>query len=128
MVAALQTLYEWDAVGHPLEDCLERQLSERVDDALVAERVRALVDGVAENITEIDTVIQAAATSWPIQQMAVVDRNILRLAVYQLRFAGQAHVGPVINEAVELAKTYGSESSGRFVNGVLGSISLTTAR
>ncbi|MEX2237486.1 MAG: transcription antitermination factor NusB [Dehalococcoidia bacterium] len=127
-VAALQALYEWDVAGHPIEECLERQLKDRIDDEAAAEFAQALVHGVLANQKPIDERIQQAATTWPLADMAAVDRNILRLAVYELLHSERTPIRAAINEAVELAKAYGSESSGRFVNGVLGSISMTATR
>ncbi|MPZ22425.1 MAG: transcription antitermination factor NusB [Dehalococcoidia bacterium] len=124
-VAALQALYEADVAGHPLEECLERQLSERIDDPQAAEMTTELVRGVSANAVAIDETIRKTAPGWKLEQMGAVDRNILRLAVYELLHNNEAPLSPTINDAVELAKTYGGESSGRFVNGVLGAISLT---
>ena len=126
-VAALQALYEWDVAGHPLEDCLERQLNERIAEN-VAAYTRELVRGVAENQARIDETISAAARNRPLDQMGAIDRNVLRLAVHELTSGKGGRVGSVVNEAVELARTYGSESSGRFVKGVLSAINLTAAR
>jgi len=86
--------------------------------------VRELVDGVISHQTKIDQVIEKAAPDWPLEQIAAVDRNILRLGLYELIFADRSDVPAkvAINEAIELAKTFGGESSGRFVNGVLGTV------
>ena len=85
-----------------------------------------LVEGVLNNQTEIDTIISDFAPSWPITQMAIVDRNILRMAIYEMILGGDTPPKVAINEAVELAKVFGSDSSPRFVNGVLGSVMETT--
>ena len=126
-VAALQALYEWDVAGHPLQECLERQLNGRVDGE-VADFTGKLVNGVAENLEGIDAIISEAARKRPLDQMGAIDRNVLRLAVYELRYGKPARIGAIVNEAVELARTYGSESSGRFVKGVLSAINLMPAR
>lgn len=126
-VAALQTLYEWDVAGHSLQECLERQLSERVDEEEVATFTRQLVNGVADNLEPIDAAIGEAARNRPLDQMGAIERNVLRLAVYELRHSKATRIGTVVNEAVELVRTYGSESSGRFVKGVLSAISLMAA-
>ncbi|HET9201136.1 MAG TPA: transcription antitermination factor NusB [Dehalococcoidia bacterium] len=126
-VAALQALYEWDVARHPLQECLERQLQDRVEGE-VADFTRSLVNGVAENLATIDATISGAARKRPIDQMGAIDRNVLRLAVYELRYGKPTRIGTVVNEAVELARTYGSESSGRFVKGVLSAINLMAAR
>jgi N utilization substance protein B len=83
---------------------------------------RSLVHGVADHAEEIDGIIRAASDRWTIERMPVVDRNVLRLGVYELVYASDAPPGAVINEAVELAKLLSTEDSGRFVNGVLGRI------
>ena len=84
--------------------------------------MRRLVEGVLEHLQELNSTIQSVATDWPLEQMAVVDRNILRIAIFELTEDRQAPVKVVINEAVELAKLFGSDSSRRFVNGVLGTL------
>jgi N utilization substance protein B len=86
------------------------------------------VNGVADNLESIDSIISEAARNRPLDQMGAIDRNVLRLAVYELRYGKPARIGAVVNEAVELARTYGSESSGRFVKGVLSAINLMPAR
>lgn len=127
-VSALQALYESDVAGHPIEECLQRQLRDRVSDREVADLTKEMVRGASEQKAPLDEALSEAAPSWPLPQMAAVDRNILRLAAWELLYSRRTDTRDVINEAVELAKTYGSESSGRFVNGVLGSISSTTTR
>ena len=84
--------------------------------------VRDLIAGVMENLTAIDQCITKYATEWPLEQITIVDRNILRIGVYELVFNKEIPAKVAINEAIEIAKTYGSESSGKFVNGVLGAI------
>lgn len=119
---ALQCLYEADAVGHDLHAILERNL-ERV--ALPQEQVDFLqdvVDGAWQRRAEMDALIQRFAPAWPVSQLPVVDRSILRLAIYELLYHRGAPPKVAINEAVELAKAFGSESSPRFVNGVLASV------
>lgn len=120
-VVAFQTLFEIDIVRHVPETVLAARLEETPlpDDG--AQFARELVTGVVGRLPELDEMIRAAAPQWPLQQMAKADINILRLAVFEL----VSHAAPlkvVINEAVELAKTYGGESSPRFVNGVLGTV------
>jgi N utilization substance protein B len=122
---ALQALYETDSVGHEAELALNRLLTvnELAEDSISF--ARELVGGVIRHKIEIDRKIESFAPTWPIDQIPTVDRNILRLAIFELLFDEGAAV-PVkvaINEAVELAKKFGSESSPRFVNGVLGSVS-----
>lgn len=99
---------------------------EGLDDAQ-REFARALVEGVIEQRANIDDVIRQAAPQWPVEQLSAVDRNILRLAIREILMNNGAPIRAAINEAVELAKTFGSDSSARFVNGVLGSVSLSLA-
>lgn len=118
---ALQALFEIDAVGHDPE----RTLRYRVDDAGLPEEVetfaRRLVWGVVNHRPEIDALIQRHAPLWPVSDIAIVDRNILRMGTFEL-LAGATPPRVVINEAVELGKYFGSDSTHRFVNGVLAAI------
>jgi len=122
----LQSLYEWDFHGRKtdLSDFLERDLKEFAPEIDEADFVRALGNGVVSKISEVDEIIKKAAPEWPIEQIAMIDRNILRIGLYELLFANREEVPPrvAINEAIELAKAYGGLNSGRFVNGVLGTI------
>ncbi len=126
-VAALQALYEADVSGHDPMRSLERLCTE--EDLTPAQRefAHALVAGVIEKRKAIDDVIQQAAPQWPVEQISAVDRNILRLAIREILMNNGAPIRAAINEAVELAKIYGSDNSARFVNGVLGSVSLSLA-
>ncbi len=121
---ALQALYAGDIAGHSAVTALERLLQEERNTADVAETARRLVAGVVSSQESIDGMIAAAAPLWPFAQMAAIDRNVLRLATYALALEpGQALPEAVlINEAVELAKRFGSDGSARFVNGVLGTL------
>ncbi len=101
----------------------EEQLSPAGD-----EFARQLIKGVLANRPEIDKIITTFAPSWPISQMAIVDRNILRVAIYEIMLGGDTPPKVAINEAVELAKIFGSESSPKFVNGVLGSVMATAIK
>ncbi len=117
---AFQVLYEVDITTHNPPNVFEQRLAEYPDlpnDAIAF--AHGIVRGVLEHRPELDKTISKIATEWPVDQMAVVDRNVLRMALYELR-EGDAPIKVVINEAVELAKTYGSDSSRRFVNGALG--------
>jgi N utilization substance protein B len=117
---ALQALYEIDSVGHPAEEVLARygeDLSPEAD-----KFIRAVVLGTLESKEEIDLLVAESAPEWPISELAVIDRNILRLSIWELLIWGETPVKVAINEAVELAKKYGSDSAPRFVNGVLGSL------
>lgn len=122
----LQSLYEWDFYGKKgeLNDLVERDLKEFAPELDEADFVRKLATGVTEKIENIDEIIKRAAPEWPIEQIAIVDRNILRIGLFELLFASREEVPPrvAINEAIELAKAYGGLNSGKFVNGVLGTI------
>ena len=119
---ALQTLYEYDIVSHPPKEILQRHAEERNLHPKVVEYAEELVLGVRDHLADIDAHIQSAAREWPLQQMARIDKNILRLAIYEILFNNTVPAKAAINEAVELAKSFGSETSSRFINGVLGTI------
>ncbi|MGQ9492379.1 MAG: transcription antitermination factor NusB [Anaerolineae bacterium] len=121
-VVALQTLFEVDSVNHPAELVLAQRLEAKPLPAEGRAFAKQLVLGVLKHQQDLDEIIQSIATDWPLEQMAIVDRNILRIAVYEITVDGQTPVKVAINEAVELAKLFGSDSSRRFVNGVLGTL------
>ena len=125
---ALQALYEVDAAGHRAEEVLTRLLAEERLSEENANFTRELVNGVIQNKRKIDKNIQSFAPAWPIEQIPVVDRNILRLAIFEILLDNKVTVKIAINEAVELAKTFGSDNSSKFVNGVLGSVSTLVAK
>lgn len=119
---ALQALYEIDSVGHPIEEVLQARLDEEPLPEKSVHFARQLVYGVMEHRDKMDVVIQKLAPEWPLDQMAVIDRNILRIAILEFAILHTTPVKVAINEAVELAKMFGSDSSPRFVNGVLGTL------
>jgi len=119
---ALQTLYEYDTAHHSPLEVLQRHAEDRHLQPKVVEYARELVTGVCDHLANIDAHIQSAAREWPIQQMARIDKNILRLAIYEILFNNTVPAKAAINEAVELAKIFGSNTSSRFINGVLGTI------
>jgi len=125
---ALQVLYEFDSVGHDVETALNHLLAESGLLGEDADFARGLVSGVIRNREQIDKHISKFAPAWPLEQISVVDRNILRLAIFEILLDNNVPVKVAINEAVELAKKFGSDSSSRFVNGVLGSVSALAAR
>ncbi len=127
-IAALQALYEGDVSGHDtltsvVRLCAEANLSEAQSSFALE-----LVEGVLEQREEIDDIIRRAAPQWPVDQLSAVDRNVLRLAIREILMNNGAPIRAAINEAVELAKSFGSDNSAKFVNGVLGSVSLSLAR
>jgi len=137
----MQGLYEWDFLNSMV---LNKSASElRTEEKKVAlnKIVRSnikelnpgvenenftleLINGVCKNLKEIDAIIESAAPEWPLEQVAVIDRNVLRIGIYEMMFGDHEKVPPkvAINEAIELVKAFGGESSGKFVNGVLGNL------
>lgn len=125
---ALQALYEVDAAGHKVEEVVSGLLAE---EGLAEENTnfaRELVSGVIRDKKKIDANIRSFAPAWPVEQMPIIDRNILRLAIFEIFIDNKVPVKVAINEAVELAKTFGSDNSAKFVNGVLGSFSTAITR
>ena len=118
----LEVLYEADIANHSPHDVMERRLLEQDLDAGGVKFANKLMDGVLKFQKAMDNLISRYAPEWPLDQMAVVDRNILRIAIYEFLIDDETPVKVAINEAVELAKVYGSDSAPRFVNGVLGSL------
>ncbi len=122
---AVQTLYEWDFRGKDatlLPEVLEYNFSEFAPDFDDEGFARKLLDGVIEHVDEIDTFIVKYAPEWPLEQITTIDRNILRLGIYEMVYDLDIPARVAINESIELAKAYGGASSSKFVNGVLGSI------
>jgi N utilization substance protein B len=119
---ALQALYEIDCSSHPVDAVLERRLIDNELDDATESYLRELVNGVLSHRQQLDLVIHQHAPEWPIDQMAIIDRNILRIAIYELVGLNSTPLKVAINEAVELAKHFGSDSASRFVNGVLGTL------
>ncbi len=118
----LEVLYEYDIADHPAVATLARRLAEQPMESTGAEFASRLVRGILEFQEKMDLIIARFAPEWPLDQMAVIDRNILRIAIFEFLIDGETPVKVAINEAVELAKTYGSDSAPRFVNGVLGTL------
>lgn len=121
-MAALQALYESDTTGHPLALVIEQRLGEAQLPEVGEQFARELVQRVGEHQEQIDLLIGSYAPDWPVDQIAAIDRNILRIAILEILMREDTPTKVAINEAVELAKQFGSDSSGRFVNGVLGSL------
>lgn len=123
---AMQSLYEWDFNNlekDVLEKLSEKNLKEFAPEFEDNGFVNHIIKGVANNLEEINGLITKYAPEWPLDQITIVDRNVLRIGIYELKFS-QGEIPPkvAINEAIELAKTFGGESSGKFINGVLGTI------
>ncbi len=119
---ALQVLYEIDIAHHPPADALKERLEETPLTEDLAEFARQIVFGILPIRHDLDQIIAQYAPEWPLDQIAAIDRNILRMACWEFAVQGETPVKVAINEAVELAKLYGSDSAPRFVNGVLGSL------
>jgi N utilization substance protein B len=119
---ALQTLYEVDLAAHPPGEVLQRHFLETSLSGDGQRFASHLVAGVVEHGVQLDELIVRYAPEWPLEQMSAIDRNILRIAIFEFWLNGDTPVKVAINEAVELSKMFGSESSARFVNGVLGSL------
>jgi N utilization substance protein B len=120
---ALQILYEVDCVGHPVQDVLTRHLEDSEPLSEDAEAfIRRLVLGTLDAAPDLDEMIASCAPEWPVEELAVLDRNILRLALWEFVVSGKTPIKVAINEAVELAKRFSSDSAPRFVNGVLGTL------
>jgi N utilization substance protein B len=121
---ALEILYEVDCAAHPPGTVLQRRLDEGNFGEPTAAFLADVVSGVLENRDALDELIQRYAPEWPVEQMAIIDRNILRMAIWELVVSRKTPLKVAINEAVELAKVYGSDSAPRFVNGVLGTLAI----
>ena len=124
---AMQGLYEWDFWGKKadsLETIIKRNIEEFGPGLEDETFVWQLVNGVVSHIEDIDKIIEKAAPEWPLSQITVVDRNVLRLGLFELLYEDKKEVPPkvAINESIELAKTFGGENSGKFINGVLGTV------
>lgn len=120
---AFQALYEIDSVNREPETAVERALTSAEMTGDNCDFMRELVAGTVKNLQEIDSRIKELAPAWPLDQIAMVDRNILRLAIFEILYDNKVPVSAAVNEAVELAKLFGSESSPKFINGVLGAVS-----
>jgi N utilization substance protein B len=121
---AMQSLFEWDFNGKQgdLKTIAKNNLQQFASNLEDTEFVYALVQGVADNQKKIDEIIVKTAPEWPLDQITLVDRNVLRVGIYELMFLKEVPPKVAINEAVELAKSFGGESSGKFLNGVLGTL------
>jgi transcription antitermination protein NusB len=122
----LQSLYEWDFFGKKgtLKEIVERNIKDFGPGLEELDFIWQLVDGVIKHIQDLDKIIEKAAPEWPIAQIAILDRNVLRMGLFELLYANKEEVPPkvAINEAIELAKTFSGQTSGKFINGVLGTV------
>lgn len=123
----MQSLYEWDFSGMQegrLDEIIEKNIKEYGVGLESTDFIWQLARGTVQHLPQIDKIIEKAAPEWPINQITIVDRNVLRIGLYELLFANKEEVPPkvAINEAIELAKSFGGDSSGKFINGVLGTV------
>ncbi|RPJ63102.1 MAG: transcription antitermination factor NusB [Dehalococcoidia bacterium] len=121
-IVALQTLYELEFAANRVKDILDRNLQEREISGDMAEFAGSLVSGVVDNTKLLDETIGRFAKAFPVDQLAVMDRNILRLALFEIIITKEVPPKVAINEAVELAKEFGADTTPKFINGVLGSV------
>lgn len=123
---AMQSLYEWDFHGRrsELDQIIEENIKKFGPGLKEKDFVFQLAQGVVEHREELDQIIETTAPEWPLDQISLVDRNVLRIGLFELLYANKSEVPPkvAINESIELAKSFGSPSSGRFINGVLGTV------
>ena len=122
----LQSLFEWDFYSKKpsLSDIVKRNIDEFAPDFSERDFAMKLAEGVETNIAKLDEVIAASAPEWPVEKLPIVDRNVLRIGLHELLHSDRKEVPPrvAINEAIEVAKTYGGLNSGRFINGVMGTV------
>ncbi len=122
-IQAIQALYEWDFRKN--EDCkniLKRNIQESEAKNVDLDFVNDILEGVSKKIKEIDEIIEKSAPEWPIEQIAIIDKTILRVAIYELMYSNEVPPKVAIDEAVELAKSFGGDNSSKFINGVLGAV------
>ena len=119
---ALKVLFELETDGGGAERSLQYHVAESRADAEVADFARTLIQGVREHQTEIDALLSEASQNWGLDQMAKVERTLLRIATFEIRYLPNIPLKAAINESIELAKTFGGPDSGKFVNGILGRI------
>lgn len=123
----MQSLYEWDFYGQKpkeLKKTVERNIEEFGPGLEEVDFIWKLVKGVTSHLPQLNKIIEKAAPEWPIDKITIVDRNVLRIGLFELLYENKDEVPPkvAINEAIELAKSFGGESSGKFINGVLGTV------
>ena len=121
-IAALQGLYELDCTRHKAEETSARLKAGETVTQEAVDFSEELVKGVLQHKSELDAFIKKFAPAFPVEQMAIIDKSILRLAIFEILFSGKTPLKVAINEAIELAKDFGSDSSPRLVNGILGSM------
>jgi len=122
-VCVFQTIYEWDfRPDADINEIISRSIEVRGENKIDDEYVKKTTNGIIESVATLDNEITHAAPEWPIEQISRVDKNILRLAIYELLYCKEVPPKVAIDEAIEIAKTFGSENSSKFINGVLGTV------
>ena len=120
--STLQILYEIDTTDHPVGEVMDAHIQERPESSPVIRIIRTFIQGIMEHLDVLDQLIQQYAPEWPVDQIAIIDRNILRIAVFEYAIQKRTPTPVIINEAVHLAQVFGAENSHGFVHGVLGAI------
>ncbi|PJA47313.1 transcription antitermination factor NusB [Candidatus Uhrbacteria bacterium CG_4_9_14_3_um_filter_36_7] len=121
----MQSLYQWDFLSQPssqIKDIISFNRNEFAPEFDDGGYIEQTLDGILTHQSEIDKIIIEFAPEWPLESMTMIDRNVLRVGVYELLYAEKIPSKVAINEAIELAKTFGGDASGRFINGILGAI------
>ncbi len=122
----MQSLYEWDFYNckPALKSIVERNIKDFGPGLEELGFIWQLIEGIEKHLAELNKIIETAAPEWPLAQIAVIDRNVLRIGLFELLYADKKEVPPkvAINESIELAKTFSGQTSGKFVNGVLGTV------
>lgn len=123
----MQSLYEWDFYNkgkRPLKEIVERNIENFGPGLEDVSFIWNLVHGIERHLAKIDKIIETVAPEWPISQIPIIDRNVLRIGLFELLYSDKEEVPPkvAINESIELAKTFSGQTSGKFINGVLGTV------
>ena len=122
-VCAFQAVYEWDfRPNADIQEIISRSISIKGEEKVDSNYVNTTIKGVIDKAAELDNEIEKSAPEWPIEQVSRIDKNILRIAIYELLYCNDIPPKVSIDEAVEMAKTFGSENSSKFINGVLGTV------
>lgn len=119
---SLQILYQFDVTKVNIQEIIDQRLEEETINENVRTFIANIIEGTVNNLDEIDNIIKQYAVDWTIERMPTVDRNILRIAIYEMNYTKGTPIKVILNEAIELAKTFGSDNSAKFINGILGKI------
>ncbi|SMB94868.1 NusB antitermination factor [Desulfonispora thiosulfatigenes DSM 11270] len=119
---SLQALYQVDVTKENIQEVITQRLEDETIDEKAKEFIVNIIEGTVAHTEEIDKIIKNYAVDWTIERMSIVDRNILRIAIYEMNYSKMTPIKVILNEAIELAKIFGSDKSPKFINGVLGKI------